>query len=87
MKKQRGRSTLERVFAIAEIPSDTQMRELLDGVPTEPLRRVVPQTFEQLRRVGGSGRFVIEGAGAQYDTPAVDGSESFHATKRQWPSC
>ena len=40
MKHQAGRSNLERVFQVAEIPSDTQMREILDGVPTEPLRRV-----------------------------------------------
>ncbi len=33
MKQRTGRSNLERVFQVAEIPSDTQMREILDGVP------------------------------------------------------
>src|SRR5438128_1607956 len=40
MKKKTGQSNLERVFELEDVPSDTQMREILDGVPTEPLRRV-----------------------------------------------
>jgi len=39
-KTQRGRSNLERVLQVQEIPSDTQLREILDGGSTEPLRRV-----------------------------------------------
>jgi hypothetical protein len=31
MQHRMGRSNLERVFAVEEIPSDTQMREILDG--------------------------------------------------------
>jgi hypothetical protein len=42
MQQRTGRSNLGRVFAMEKIPSDTQMREILDGVPTEPLRRVLP---------------------------------------------
>ena len=38
MKKKSGRSNLERVFQVEDLPSDTQMREILDGVPLEPLR-------------------------------------------------
>ncbi len=40
LKQQGGRSHLERVFEGEEIPSDAQLREMLAGVPTEPLRRV-----------------------------------------------
>lgn len=87
MKKQTGRSNLERVWGIAEIPSDTQMREILDGVPTEPLRRVLPATFEQMRRVGWTVKFVTEVAGEKYYTVAVDGSEYFHSTKIRCPGC
>ena len=57
-QQRTGRSNLERVFQVEELPSDTQMREILDGVPTEPLRRVLPQTFAQRRRVGWTTRFV-----------------------------
>src|SRR5712692_6387086 len=66
MKKQRGRSNLERVFQIEDLPCDTQRREILDGVPSEPLRRVLPQTFEQIRRVGWTGRFVTAINGEKY---------------------
>src|SRR5215831_8998446 len=66
MKERTGQSNLERVFRVAAIPSDTQMREILDGVPTDPLRRVLPQTFEQMRRIGWTGRFVTEVAGQKY---------------------
>jgi hypothetical protein len=87
MQQRTGRSNLERVFAVEEIPSDTQMREILDGVPTEPLRRVLPQTFEQMRRVGWTTRFVTEVAGERYYPTALDGSEYFHSTQIHCPSC
>lgn len=66
MKKQTGHANLERVFQVDAIPSDTQMREILDGAPTEPLRRVLPETFEQMRRVGWTGRLVTEIDREQY---------------------
>src|SRR5262249_17545687 len=87
MKKQTGRSNLERVFQIEDLPSDTQMREILDGVPPEPLRRVLPQTFERMRRVGWAGKFVSEVNKEKYYPVAVDGSEYFHSTKLACPSC
>jgi len=87
MKKQTGHANLERVFQVDAIPADTQMREILDGAPTEPLRRVVPETFEQMRRVGWTGRFVTEIDREQYYTIAVDGSEYFHSTKITCPGC
>jgi len=87
MQKRTGRSNLERVFQVEEIPSDTQMREILDGVPTEPLRRVLPQTFEQMRRVGWTTRFVTEVGGKPYYPTVLDGSEYFHSTQIHCPSC
>ena len=85
MKKRRGRSNLARVLGIDELPSDTQMRESLDGAPTEPLRRMLPKTFAQMRRVGWTGKCATEVAGEKYYTVAVDGSEDCHATKIPWP--
>jgi hypothetical protein len=87
MKKRTGRSNLERVFQIEGLPSDTQMREILDGVPTEPLRRVLPQTFERMRRVGWTGKLVTEVNGEKYYPTALDGSEYFHSTKLACPGC
>ena len=87
MQQRTGRSNLERVFQVEEIPSDTQMREILDGVPTEPFRRVLPQTFEQMRRVGWTARFVTEVAGQKYYPIVLDGSEYFHSTQIHCPHC
>ena len=87
MQKRTGQSNLERVFAVAELPSDTQMREILDGVPPERLRRVLPQTFEQMRRVGWTARFVTAVAGQQYYPIVLDGSEYFHSTQIHCPHC
>src|SRR5262245_31112465 len=87
MKQQRGQSNLERVFGVAAIPSDTQMREILDGVPTEPLRRLLPQTFEQMRRVGWTARFVTAVGGEKVYPVVLDGSEYFHSTQIHCPHC
>jgi hypothetical protein len=87
MKQQTGSSNLERVFRVAAIPSDTQMREILDGVPTEALRRLLPQTVEQMRRVGWTARFVTEVAGEKYYPVVLDGSEYFHSPQIHCPAC
>jgi hypothetical protein len=87
MKQQTGSSNLERMFRVAAIPSDTQMREILDGVPTEPLRRMLPQTVEQMRRVGWTARFVTEVAGEKVYPVVLDGSEYFHSTQIHCPHC
>jgi hypothetical protein len=87
LQKQTGQSNLERVFQVAAIPSDTQMREIVDGVPTDPLRRLLPQTFEQMRRVGWTARFVTAVGGEQVYPVVLDGSEYFHSTQIHCPHC
>jgi hypothetical protein len=87
MKERTGQSNLERRFGVTAIPSDTQMREILDGVPTDPLRRLLPQTFEQRRRVGWTARFVTEVAGEKYYPVVLDGSEYFHSTQIHCSHC
>src|SRR4029077_18304010 len=81
MQQRTGCSNLKRVFQVAAIPSDTQRREILDGVPTEPLRRVWPQTFAQMRRVGWTARVVTEVEGQKYYPIVLEGSEYFHSTQ------
>jgi len=91
MKQKRGRCNLETIFGVNEVPSDTQMREILDGVETEPLRRLLPELFESVRRAGGANQFKITvPSGAQrgdYDTLALDGSDYFHSTQIECPGC
>lgn len=87
MKKKSGRSNLERVFGIEDLPSDTQMREILDGAPIEPLLGVLPEVFERMRRVGWTTKFVTEVEGQKYYTVALDGSQYFSSTKIECPAC
>lgn len=89
---------LQTIFKVRAVPSDTQMRTILDGAPTEPLRARRPAWFEQMRRAGWAGQFrtgVPIPAGRQvrhrkteeYYTLALDGSEYFHSTAIQCPQC
>ena len=91
MKQRRGRCNLETIFGVHEVPSDTQMREILDGVPLELLRQVLPELFEKVRRVGWGKDFkstVPSGFHqGDYYTAMLDGSDYFHATNVQCPGC
>lgn len=88
LEKQTGQANLQRLFGVERVPSDTQMRELLDTpAAAEPLRRVLPQVFEQMRRTGWTTRFVTTVNGANYYTVALDGSQYFSSEKIQCPHC
>ena len=52
MQQKRRRCNLQTLFGVHEVPSDTQMREVLDGVEPEPLRALLPQLCEKVRRAG-----------------------------------
>jgi hypothetical protein len=91
MERKRRRCNLQTIFGVQEIPSDTQMREILDGVAPEPLREVLPQLWEKVRRVGWSRQFITTVPSGQhqgtYYTVALDGSEYFRSTQVQCPHC
>jgi hypothetical protein len=91
MAKRRQRCNLQTIFGVRAVPSDTQMREILDVVKPEALRGVLPQLWEKVRRAGWGGRFTTtlpsgEQQGTYY-TVALDGSEYFHSTQIQCPHC
>ncbi len=91
MAKKRQRCNLQTIFGVHEIPSDTQMREILDGVEPESLRGVLPQLWEKVRRAGWGGRFTTTLPSGRdqgtYYTVALDGSEYFRSIKVQCPHC
>ena len=88
MAKQTGQSNLQRLFGVQQVPSDTQMRELLDTpAAAEPLRRVLPQVFERMRQTGWTTRFVTAVNGVNYYTVVLDGSQYFSSEKIQCPAC
>jgi DDE_Tnp_1-associated len=57
MEKKRQRCNLQTIFGVHELPSDTQMRDILDGVEVESLRELLPQLWEKVRRAGWGRRF------------------------------
>src|SRR5262245_50680810 len=91
MAKRRRRCNLQTLFSLQEIPSDTQMREILDGVEVGSIRGLLPQLWEKVRRAGWGGRFTTTLPSGHhqgtYYTVALDGSEYFRSTQVQCPHC
>src|SRR5215831_8022964 len=91
MQQRRGRCNLETIFGGHEVPSDSQMREILDGVPVELLRQVLPALFAKVCRVGWATDFkslVPSGYHqGEYYRAMLDGSDYFHSTKVPCPGC
>lgn len=88
MEKQTGQSNLQRLFGVQSVPSDTQMRTLLDDpAAQEPLRRVLPQVFERMQRAGWTTRFVTRVNGVNSYTVVLDGSQYASSEKIRCRHC
>jgi hypothetical protein len=91
MAKKRQRCNLQTSFGVQEIPSDTQMRDIFDGVEVESLRGLLAHLWEKVRRAGWGGRFTTPLPSGQpqgtYSTVALEGSEYFRATPGQCSPC
>jgi hypothetical protein len=91
MKRKKQRCNLETIFGVRQVPSDRQMREILDGVEVERVRRLLPVLFERVRRAGWAEQFkttIPTGADAgDYYTLVLDGSDYFHSTEIHCPGC
>jgi hypothetical protein len=75
------RSNLETLFGVREVPSDSQLRTILDGAPYEPARRLLGQLFERYRRCGWAAPFTTSRAlGGAFYPVALDGSDYFSST-------
>jgi hypothetical protein len=84
MERRRGQSNLTRLFKVSAVPSDTQMREMLEPVEPEVVRRVFNEIFERMRRGKQVERLKwIEG---RY-LVVVDGSQYFSWPAVQCPGC
>ena len=88
LKQKRGRSNLETVFGVREVPSDTQLRDILDGAPTEPLRRSLAVIFNRFRRSGWACQFrTSEALGKRFYPVAIDGTDYFCSSEINCPGC
>jgi hypothetical protein len=91
MKQRRGRCNLETLFKVKQLPSETQMRDLLDRVETQQLRKLLPIFFEKMRRAGWASDYqttLTPGCDkSSYYVVALDGTDYFSSTKIACPDC
>ena len=82
--ERRSDANLKALFGIGQIPSDTQMREILDPLDPEHLRPAFGAVFRQLQRGKALERFAF------YDGAyllSLDGTGYFSSQKIHCPSC
>src|SRR5262249_30991360 len=91
MKQKRGRCNLETLFAVRHLPSETQMRDLLDEVEANEVRQLLPIFFERMRRAGWASEYqttLEKGSTAgNYYVVAIDGTDYFSSAKIACSNC
>lgn len=82
--ERRSDGNLKAVFGIGQIPSDTQMREILDQVVPEHLRASFGDVFRQLQRGKALEPFAFY---ADHYLLSLDGTGYFSSQKIHCPAC
>jgi len=81
-------ANLKNLYQIQRVPSDTQLRDVLDFVDSEQYRRVFLSLFSYIQRSKVLEKFVfMDIEGAPHYAMAVDGSGFFRSEKIQCSSC
>jgi hypothetical protein len=83
-KRRETPENLKRVYGIKRIPSDTQMRTILDGVNPEGIRPSFKRVFQQLQRGKALEKMRYMG---QYYLLSLDGSGYFKSEKVHCADC
>jgi hypothetical protein len=81
---RRGDANLKAVFGIGQIPSDSQMREILDPLDPEHLRALFQDVFRVLQRGKALETFEFYKGGYLL---SLDGTGYFSSQKVHCPSC
>jgi hypothetical protein len=82
--KRKGRSNLQTIYGVKEVPSDTRMREVLDDVDPRELRKPFSKLFAMAQRFKVLEKFVF--IDDQY-LLSVDGSQYFLSDKIHCELC
>jgi hypothetical protein len=84
MQKQQGKNNAESLFGVHEIPSDNQIRNLLDPVPPETLFPLMATIGDELYRDG-----YLDGFRSINGTLliALDGTDFFSSENISCPCC
>jgi hypothetical protein len=75
---------IEKPFGIDQVPSDTQMREILDGIDIDPLNEAFADLFWEVQRSGDLKQWLFDD---QYYLVAIDGSGYFCSDNISCPQC
>ena len=84
MKLAKGRSNAERLFALHDLPSDNQIRNLLDPVSPKHLWPIYRHIFQALDGAGVLQRYRSH---AHQLLMVMDGTQYFRSKKIQCPNC
>jgi len=84
MERQRGQHNAQSLFGIEQIPSDSQLRNLLDPVDPADLRLPFWEIYERLEAAGHLADYVGVGGTRLI---SVDGSQHFSSQKICCPNC
>jgi hypothetical protein len=84
MQRQRGRNNVQSLFGVAQIPSDSQVRNLLDPVDPAGLRTPFWEIYAQLEAAGHLAPYTGVGGTRLI---SLDGSQYFSSAKVQCPNC
>src|SRR5215210_3098452 len=88
LKQRHTRCNLETLFNVKDLPSDTQLRDILDGAPTEPLRRLLAVIFNRFRRSGWAWEFrTTDALGKRFYPVAIDGTDYFSSSEINCSNC
>jgi len=83
-RRQEEPGSLHEVFGVGRIPSDTQMRTILDPLDVRTLRRPFNSIFTQLQRGKVLEKMTWLGG---YHLPALDGTGIYTSEKMGSPYC
>lgn len=84
LQKNLGENNVQGLFGVYQIPSDNQIRNLLDPVPADTLRPLYRKIFKGLQQIGKVKEFeVLNGT----LLVALDGTEYFSSQKIHCECC
>jgi hypothetical protein len=76
-------NNIKKLFNVAEIPSDTQLRDVLDPVNPSSFRKVYDSVLREMQRGKELEKFLFLG----HYAIALDGTDYFSSTNTNCPCC
>ena len=83
-KYSNDKQNLESVFKISKIPSDNEMRDVIDEVSSADIKAIFPKIFKRLQRSKDLLKFLFMG---KYYLISGDGTEYFKSNKIACVNC